>query len=115
MRLLFDENMPFTLARELLGHDCSHVIRLGWAGTKNGALLSRAERAGFDVLLTLDDDMEGEQTMAGRRIAVVVVKPAGQGKGPTRAMAGKFLVALTAIQPGEIRIDEIHVIYGKRL
>lgn len=42
MRLLFDENTPFALARELSGHVCSSVARLGWRGTENGALLSRA-------------------------------------------------------------------------
>ena len=103
MRLLLDENMPFTLARELIGHECSHVIRLGWSGTKNGALLTRAEQAGFDALLTLDDDMESEQNMEGRKIAVLVLKPAGQGKAPMKAMGSQVLLALTTLKPGEIR------------
>src|SRR5580658_10045507 len=98
MRLLFDENMPFTLARELIGHECSHVIRLGWSGTKNGALLTRAEKAGFEALLTLDDDMEPEQDMSGRKIAVLVVKPAEQGKAPMKAMAGRGLLALATLK-----------------
>lgn len=104
MRLLFDENMPFTLARELAGHECSHVIRLGWRGTKNGALLDRAERAGFQVLLTLDDDMTPEQNMSGRRISVLVIKPGAQGKAPIRAMAERILVELDSTPPGAIRV-----------
>ena len=89
MRLLFDENTPFSLARELKGHECTSVNRLNWKGTKNGALLTRAEAAGFDVLITLDDDMEPEQNMAGRRIAVLVVKLEKQGKQAARAAALK--------------------------
>jgi predicted nuclease of predicted toxin-antitoxin system len=104
MRLIFDENMPFTLARELPGHECSSVIALGWRGTENGALLTRAEQAGFDVLMTLDDDISPEQNMKGRKIAVLVVKPAKQGKSAMKAMADRVLFALTLIQPGQISI-----------
>jgi predicted nuclease of predicted toxin-antitoxin system len=104
MKLIFDENTPFSLARDLDGHDCSSVIKLGWRGTENGQLLSRAEHAGFDVLVTLDDDIEKEQNMAGRRIAILVVKPAEQGKQAMRMLAPVVLDALTEIRPGEIRV-----------
>jgi predicted nuclease of predicted toxin-antitoxin system len=106
MRILFDENTPFSLARDLIGHESSHVIRLGWRGTKNGALLTRAEQVGFDVLITLDDDMKPEQNMSGRKIAVLVVKPAEQGKQAMKAMARHVLLALTTIEAGEIRVVE---------
>ena len=106
MRILFDENTPFSLARDLIGHESSHVIRLGWRGIKNGALLTRAEKVGFDVLITLDDDMGPEQTLSGRKISVLVVKPAEQGKRAMKAMARRVLLALTTIQAGEICIVE---------
>jgi hypothetical protein len=104
MRLIFDENMPFALAKELIGHECSSVIRLGWCGTENGALLTRAEQAGFDDFVTLDDDIRPEQNMKGRKIAILVIKPAKQGKAAMKAMASRALVALAAIQPGQISI-----------
>jgi predicted nuclease of predicted toxin-antitoxin system len=97
MRLLFDENAPYSLARDLTGHECSSVIRLGWRGTGNGALLNRAEKAGFDVLVTLDDDMTPEQNMQGRKISILVLKPNEQGKAATRALAGRVLKALNDI------------------
>ena len=106
MRILFDENTPFSLARELPGHECTSVIRLGWRGTKNGALLARAERSGFLVLVTLDDDMEPEQNMTGRRISVLVLKPERQGKAATKSLASQVLDALTTLRPGEIRVIE---------
>ena len=103
MRLLFDENTPFSLAKELTGHECGSVTRLGWQGTKNGALLTRAETAGFEVLITLDDNMQTEQNMTGRRIAVLVLRPAGQGKKAVSELAGDVLLALAEITHGEIR------------
>jgi hypothetical protein len=36
-------------------------------------LLAEAERAGFDVLLTADNNMRYQQNLTGRRIALVVL------------------------------------------
>ena len=104
MRLLFDEDLPYTLARHLIGFDCDTVGHLGWRGTKNGELLRRAEKAGFDVLITLDGDMAAEQNMSGRRIAVLVLKPREQGKQPLTELAGRAASTLPSLVPGEIRV-----------
>jgi uncharacterized protein DUF5615 len=53
MRVLIDENLPRKIAGHLKGHECRTVAECGWAGKKNGELLSLAEDQ-FDVLLTLD-------------------------------------------------------------
>jgi hypothetical protein len=44
------------------------VPEAGWAGKKNGELLSLAEQAGFQVFITLDRGVEYEQNLTGRRI-----------------------------------------------
>jgi len=103
MKLLLDENVPATFAKLLTGHDCSSVIRLGWRGTKNGALLIRAEQNGFDVLVTLDDDIEREQSMRNKQIAVLVLRPNGQGKKVLSDLAPTVLEALREIRPGQIK------------
>ncbi len=48
--------------------------------------------------------MEPEQNMSARKIAVVVIKPAEQGKAPMKAMAGRVLLALANLRVGEIRV-----------
>jgi hypothetical protein len=45
----------------------------GWDGFKNGKLLQAAEDHGFDVLLTGDQTLCYEQSLAGRRLAVVAL------------------------------------------
>ena len=54
-------------------HDASTVAYMGWSGLKNGNLLSVAEEAGFDVLLTGDKNLSYQQNLTGRRIAIVVL------------------------------------------
>jgi hypothetical protein len=51
MKVLLDECLPRKLKNHLLGHDCSTVPEAGWAGKKNGELLSLAEKSGIEVFL----------------------------------------------------------------
>lgn len=62
MRILLDEDLPRRLAALLVGHDVSTVLRSGWAGIKNGKLLGLAA-AEFDVLLTMDQNLEFQQDL----------------------------------------------------
>ena len=52
-----------------------HMVRtaaeLGWDRLSNGALLSAAEEAGFHVFLSGDRNLPSQQTMKGRRLAVL--------------------------------------------
>ena len=58
MKILFDANTPAPLSRFLRGHDVVRADELGWQGLANGALLDAAEQAGFDLLLTCDQNVQ---------------------------------------------------------
>ena len=45
---------------------------VGLAGMKNGALLSLAEQRGFEVFVTMDQGVEYEQNLVGRKIAIII-------------------------------------------
>lgn len=45
---------------------------MGWAGLKNGELLSKAE-PGFNVFVTADQNLVYQQNLAGYNIAVAVL------------------------------------------
>ena len=102
MRILLDENFPLDLIRDYIGHECAHVISLGWQGTLNGDLLSKAEQAGFDVLITFDDGIPRDHDITTRKIAVYVVKPDGQGVQNTQVLTGEILIALQTCKPGQV-------------
>jgi len=71
MRILLDECLPARLGRDLVGHEVSTAPKMGWAGLENGALLTRAVAAGFDIFLTVDKNLPKQQKLAGYAIAVV--------------------------------------------
>ncbi len=102
MRVLLDENFPLELVKDFIGHDCAHVVAIGWKGTKNGELLTKAELAGFSVILTFDAGIPKDHDITSRRIAVYVVQPEGQGPAATRALVGEILVALGSCHPGQV-------------
>lgn len=73
MRLLFDQETPVPLRNHLLHHTVETAYERGWHGLKNGELLARAEAEGFDALVTTDQNLRHQQSLAGRRIGVVVL------------------------------------------
>ena len=68
MRVLLDENLPHDLAGALVGHAVSTVQSLGWAGTRNCALLKRAGTV-CDVFISMDGNIEHQQNLAGLSFA----------------------------------------------
>ena len=104
MRILFDANTPAPLARFLLGHEVVRADELGWQGLENGALLDAAEQAGFDLLLTCDQNVRYQQNFTGRKIALVVLS---SNHWPTlRRVAARVATAVDFVQTGQIvRVD----------
>ncbi len=57
MRILFDQGTPVPIRRYLVGHSVSVSADLGWERLRNGELLSAAEKADYEVLLTTDKNL----------------------------------------------------------
>lgn len=73
MQILFDQGTPVTIRKELSDHSVRTANQQGWSALSNGELLRAAEDAGFDVLLTTDTSLPHQQTLHGRRLAVVIL------------------------------------------
>jgi hypothetical protein len=73
MLVLFDHSVPAPLSSYLIGHTVTEARTRGWDTLSNGDLLTEAERAGFDVFLTADKNIQYQQNLGGRRLAVVVL------------------------------------------
>ena len=101
MKVLIDENLPRKLAGHLKGHDCRTVAECGWAGKKNGELLSLAEPE-FDVLLTLDKNIPYQQDLNLGRIAILIVRAPSNRIQDLLPVIADCLVALQSIEPGHV-------------
>lgn len=101
MKVLIDENLPRKLAGHLIGHACRTVAECGWAGKKNGELLSLAESE-FDVLLSLDKNIRYQQDLKSARIAIVIVRARSNRIQDLLPVIPDCLAALQNVQPGQI-------------
>ena len=74
MRILFDKNVPVGVRRSLPRHEVRTLTDMQWnPQLENGELLKAAEAAGFDVLVTCDQNIQYQQNLTGRRLALVVL------------------------------------------
>jgi len=73
MRILLDHNTPLGVHRILANHDVQTAAQMGWTALSNSNLLNAAERVGFEMLITCDQNMAFQQNLVARRIAIVVL------------------------------------------
>lgn len=98
MKILFDQGTPGPLRRVLKDHDVKTAFECGWNRLENGALLTAAEGANFEVFVTTDQNLKYQQNLKQRRIAIVVLATANWPR--LRAHAKLVVDALDAIAPG---------------
>src|ERR1700728_2370074 len=98
MRILFDQATPVPIRPYLAGHSVRTAAQQGWDKLRNGDLMTVAEAAGFDLLLTTDRNMVYQQNLAGRKIAIVVL---GVQQWPQlRPHIQRVVDAINEITPG---------------
>jgi hypothetical protein len=103
VNILLDENLDWRLQRDLPGHNTESVPLIGWAGLKNGALLSKADKR-FDVLLTIDGNIQFQQNVAKYRIAVIALEATTNRLVDTRPLMPKVLAVLPSVKAGTVTI-----------
>ena len=73
MRILFDQGTPAPLRQHLDNHSVDTAFERGWSNLRNGDLLDHAEKDGYELLITTDQNLRFQQRLAGRRIGIVVL------------------------------------------
>jgi hypothetical protein len=69
-------------------------------GLANGRLLAAAEQAGFEVLITVDQNMPYQQSILGREISVVVLQARTTNLDDLLTLVSDVLVALEVLKAG---------------
>ena len=101
MRILLDECIDRRFAKELEGHEVMTVPQVGWAGIKNGELLSRAQSQ-FDAFVTVDRNLAFQQNIPQVIIAVVVLESSTNRLKDLRPLLPKLRQLLLNVRKGEI-------------
>lgn len=98
MRILSDQGTPAPLRQRLPGHQVETAFELGWSRLTNGELLAAAEGR-FDARVTTDKNLRQQQSLSGRRLAVLVLPTASWPR--LRAQVPAIISALASTKPGE--------------
>ena len=106
MLILFDHGTPKGLIRALREHTVHTAQAKGWDRLSNGALLTAAEDAAYDVLLTTDRRIRYQQNLSARRIALVILT--GSTKwSRVRQHTHEIAATVAAVVPGSYAEIEI--------
>ena len=97
--MIIDEGVPRPLARKLCDEGLDVVaFPNDWKQLSNGALLVQIVREGFSVLITNDKNMQHQQSLGQRPLAVVILPT---NKLPDlKNMSGKIAAAVRAATAG---------------
>lgn len=101
MKLLIDENLPRKIKNLLPEYDTNTVQEMGWSGVKNGELLKLAGEQ-FDVLITLDQNLQYQQNLSETTIAICVLRARSNRLIDIEPLIPNLKQSLTTIQRGEI-------------
>jgi len=72
MKIIIDECVPHIVKKRLSHRQIKTVQEMGWAGIKNGELLSLAEET-FDIFVTSDKNLRYQQNLENRKIAILLL------------------------------------------
>ena len=100
-RVLFDEDVPKQLRRDLAEYDIRTVQEQGWSSLKNGELL-RVASDGFDVLLTADKNLQYQQNIARFDIGIVVLALRDTRLPSLQSKLLEIRAAIAEVVPGAV-------------
>jgi predicted nuclease of predicted toxin-antitoxin system len=99
MKILFDQGTPAPLRRHLPGHLVDTAFERAWSHLENGELLDAAERDGYRLLITTDQNLKHPQQLGGRQLAIVVLLSTSWPRIQLRISA--IQAAVGGIAPGD--------------
>jgi Domain of unknown function (DUF5615) len=72
MKILLDECVTRHLKSKLFPHEIFTVREMDWSGIKNGKLMTLCVENNFDILITIDKNLQYQQNLAKYPIAIII-------------------------------------------
>lgn len=102
--ILLDECLARKFKEHLPGYNCFTVTELGWAGKKNGELLSLIGQAGLRVFVILDRGISYQQNLSGGNIAVILIRAKSSRLADRIPRAAEILQLLAQIEAPRLSV-----------
>jgi hypothetical protein len=102
-RVLFDENMPRKLRRDLSEFYIRTAQEQGWSAYKNGELLKQLPGT-FDVLVTIDQNIRHQQNLSKFKVGIVAIEVPDTRLVFLRQLIPQIREAIAAVRPGQLII-----------
>lgn len=74
---------------------------MGWNGLKNGALLTELQAEGFEVFLTVDQNLRHQQNLKSASVSLVVLCAVTNQLKDLIPLVPELLDVLNVIKPGQ--------------
>ena len=101
MRILLDESVPRALGFLIQGHFVRTVQTAGFAGLFNGELLASMQSAGFDALITFDQNLPYQQNANLPVTVIVLIAPTNRVETALK-FAPQILSAMVNLKAGQL-------------
>ena len=102
MKILLDHCVPRPFKNELPKHEVSTAKEMRWESLTNGELLREAEANGFEVLVTVDQNLRYQQNLVGSKISVCILVAQGITVEDLRPLVTPLEDQLTTARPGKL-------------
>lgn len=102
MLVLLDECVDERLRHLFAGYECQTARFAGFAGLKNGALLLAAERAGFDVVITVDQHIPAQQNVDGSSVSLLILCGRTNRLADLKPLIPAALNAIKSLGPAQV-------------
>lgn len=103
MKILLDECVDQRFRKDLIGHEVATVQEAGWAGKKNGELLTLAA-AKYEVFITVDRNLYFQQNLPKLQISVVILAAQSNRLSDLKLLAVEVLKAIPSLKSGEVKL-----------
>ena len=83
---------------KLFPHEVSTVCEMGWSGIKNGKLMALCVENGFDILLTIDKNLQYQQNLIKFAIAIVIFNSTSADISELKNFVSPFLEQIHSLE-----------------
>lgn len=100
MKILLDECVTKKVKTALTDYEVFTVFDMGFSGLKNGQLLRKAQENHFDIILTIDKNMDHQQNIKKFNISIVVLETLNSNFNTIKESLPEFIERMKTFKKG---------------